>query len=492
MITLNPRPPGLNYLCVAVAGHALAFYSVYNLLVYWLQARGFSDGEAAIAYGNFVAAAYLIPLVGGLLAGGFTVPLPWLRRVTETIEVNGTAYPTGNHRWTFTSRPIAFQPLGLLRVAIIGAALAVLGYGIIAATANSRVSTTALVLIVVGVGLSKPNISALVGRLFPTGSTLVAGAFAKYYSAINIGSLLPPAIAGSLYLISFRWAFASAVVGEVVALSALWLGRRHLHAAESASSLSVLVGDDAAQALHARPDEDPPALRRAKLQALRLFLILAAVVFWPAYHQNGSGLAVWAAKHTDLRVLGVTIPPTWFASINSIVCILLPSLLMRRFGTSRLSSTTAAGYIFVAASFAALVRAPMTQAHPLYLVAAVTLSSIAEVLISTIGLAQVAALAPRASTAVYMAIWYVTSAIGAKIAGQLLAGMGLASGFRVLAVASLIAAVVVMLLRRWLDVAHAAQTSNFNAKTPSNAMAATSAAGSSEVAGPAVAVVAGQ
>ena len=488
MITLNPRPPGLNYLCVAVAGHALAFYSIYNLLVYWLQARGYSDGEAAIAYGNFVAAAYLIPLVGGLLAGGFSIPLPWLRRVAVTLDVNGTAYPTSDYKLAYSPRLLYVPPRGLLRVALVGAALATLGYSIVATTANSRVSTLALVLIVIGVGLSKPNISALVGRLFPTGSPLTANAYARYYSAINIGSLLPPAIAGSLYLISFRWAFASAVVGEVVALSALWLGRRHLNAAESASSLSAFIGEAASAA---PPDEEAPALRRAKLQALWLFLVLAAVAFWPAYHQNGSGLAIWAAKHTDLRIFHTAIPPTWFASINSIICILLPPILMRRFGTSRLSSTTATGYVFVATSFATLLRAPLTQADPLYLVAAITLSSIAEVLISTVGLAQVAALAPRASVATYMAIWYGTCAIGAKIAGALLAGMGLVSGFRVLAVASLVAAVLVMAMRRWLDV-QTDQGSNFNAKAPNNAIAATLAAGNNEVAEPVVVVVAGQ
>lgn len=72
--------------------------------------------------------------------------------------------------------------------------------------------------------------------------------------------------------------------------------------------------------------------RRRKLTALWIFLVLATVSFWPAYHQNGSGLNLWAVKHTDRIVWGHEIQAPMFSLVNSLVCIFCGGLIVRAMG----------------------------------------------------------------------------------------------------------------------------------------------------------------
>lgn len=434
MLTVDPHPRGLRYLYAAVAGHALAWYSLYNLFVFWLVSRGASDAAANTAYGDLVAAAYLLPLLGGVVASGY-------------------ASRVG---------------LGPRRTAILGGFVAIVGYILTTASALHHVPPGyAVALVALGVGLSKPNLSALVGRMFPIGSSHADAAFARYYSFLNAGSLGAPLLGGWLSTTyGFAAAFAVAIAGELLVVAALLSGRRHLAVAESPSSLQTLVGLDVElpgtlQADHVGVDVDPriardmAAAKRRKLVALWIFFALAALSFWPAYSQNGSGLNLWALRHTDRVVLNYNVPAAWFAAINSIVCIVASVPLVGLFTRLRiaLSTSTFVGYVLMAASFGTLLLAPVQAAQPGYLVVAIVLSSLAEVLISTIGLAQVAKLAPRHQTSTYMAVWFVTVACGGKLAGLLGSRLELRVGFGVLTVAALLAGAVTLLLRRWLDVA---------------------------------------
>ena len=105
------------------------------------------------------------------------------------------------------------------------------------------------------------------------------------------------------------------------------------------------------------------------------------------------------------------------------------------------------------ASFGTLLIAPMVAASPGWLTGAIVLSSLSEVLISTVGLAQVAKLAPRHLMSTYMAIWFLTVAVGSKLAGMIGSRLPLRSSFAVLLLLTLIASVATLLLRRRLDVA---------------------------------------
>jgi len=119
--------------------------------------------------------------------------------------------------------------------------------------------------------------------------------------------------------------------------------------------------------------------------------------------------------------------------------------------TTPLSFSTIAGYLTMAASFSCLLVAPIAKSHPAWLVVAIVLSSISEILISSLGLAQVAKLTPRHLQPIYTSVWFVTSGVGGQIAG-LLGGFALLTGFRILVALCLTGVVVAGILRRKLDV----------------------------------------
>jgi POT family proton-dependent oligopeptide transporter len=422
MLPITSNPPGLAYLRVAIAGHAFAWYSLYNLFVLWLVSRGISDGDAASAFGNLVFAAYVLPLLGGVVADGV--------------------------RCKYFTLPAA----GLRATAITGAATATLGYAVLTLTSRPFLGVA---LVALGCGFIKPAITTMVGRLFPTGGHIADRAYSRFYAAINLGATAAPLLGGWLMVrYGFRAAFAVGALGDVVAGFAVLLGYRALAVADARSELAAVLA--AAVDVRDVGESVVEPHDRRKTTALLLFFIVAAVGFWPAYSQNGSGLSLWAAHHTDLSVLHFSIPPVWFAAVNSILCIVAASPIVSLFGRGRLSVTAVIGYVLVAASSLCIVAAPSANASPLYLLAAITLGSAAEILISTIGMAQVTRLAPRESATTWTAIMYLTIAVGGKLSGVLgsmTAGRGLQGGFLVLGCVGLIAAAASWLLRRRLDVA---------------------------------------
>jgi len=429
MLLITSNPPGLAYLRVAIAGHAFAWYTLYNLFVIWLVFRGVSEGDAASAFGNLVFAAYVLPLLGGVVADGVR------------------------------TRHFTLPPAGLRRTAIAGAATATLGYAVLTLTSRPFLGVA---LVALGCGFIKPAITTMVGRLFPTGGHIADRAYSRFYAAINLGATAAPLLGGWLMVrYGFLTAFAVGALGDVVAGFAVLLGYRALAVADARSELAAVLAaavdvSEASEAVAAPPHD------RRKTTALLLFFVVAAVGFWPAYSQNGSGLSLWAAQHTLLTMrltIGgpvINVPPVWFAAVNSILCIVAASPIVSLFGRGRLSVTAVIGYVLVAASSLCIVVAPSVNASLLYLLAAITLGSAAEILISTIGMAQVTRLAPRESATTWTAIMYLTIAVGGKLSGVLgsvTAGRGLQGGFLVLGVVGLAAAAVSWLLRRRLDVA---------------------------------------
>ena len=292
MLPITSNPPGLAYLRVAIAGHAFAWYSLYNLFVLWLVSRGISDGDAASAFGNLVFAAYVLPLLGGVVADGV--------------------------RCKYFTLPAA----GLRATAISGAATATLGYAVLTLTSRPFLGVA---LVALGCGFIKPAITTMVGRLFPTGGHIADRAYSRFYAAINLGATAAPLLGGWLMVrYGFHAAFAVGALGDVVAGFAVLLGYRALAVADARSELAAVLAAAVDVGEVQGSDASPPHDRR-KTTALLLFFIVAAVGFWPAYSQNGSGLSLWAAHHTELSVLHFSIPPVWFAAVNSILCIVAAS-----------------------------------------------------------------------------------------------------------------------------------------------------------------------
>ena len=186
----------------------------------------------------------------------------------------------------------------------------------------------ALTCLVIGNGFFKPNVSAMVGNLYPEGSHLKDRAYNIFYMGINIGAFLAPVVAE---FVSQRWgfhpAFAVAAFGMVISVAILWRfkrirgaggpraaggdgrrgqprdGRRHRQAAGQRVAATAAI------------DDVPDARRIGAL----IVIYLIVIVFWMVFHQNGSTLTYWANNNTDWNVTGIisnAINPFWVVTLT--------------------------------------------------------------------------------------------------------------------------------------------------------------------------------
>jgi POT family proton-dependent oligopeptide transporter len=154
----------------------------------------------------------------------------------------------------------------------------------------------ALFCLVVGNGLFKPNVSTMVGNLYPDGSPLKDQAFVIFYFGINVGAFFAPvAMEVIKQRAGYHPAFAVAGVGMVVSLCTLYFLRRHVRDAD-APVLPAEASGSAGSELERVPES------RRIIALLVIFLIV--IVFWMAFHQNGSTLTYWANDNTDWDVSG--------------------------------------------------------------------------------------------------------------------------------------------------------------------------------------------
>lgn len=448
-MTPLPRPKGLPFLCVAIAGHAFAWYSVYNLFALYLVELGASQAHAMVRFGVFVAWAYVAVLLGGFVSGG----------------------------------GFGWSGIGPRRTALLGALVASAGY---VALWQGATAGAALAPLLIGCGLLKPTISAMVGTMYPAGSADADRAFGKFYACLNLGATGSPAASGVVLGVvagveGYRACFGLAAAGDLVVAACLLLGWRHLARAEQRSSVAAAL--DVADADGSfPPDETPkwPELR-GRVLGLAVVLGLAAVGFWPAYLQNGSGQVLWALEHTDRAVasfwmqalFGDEVQVPWFSAVNTVLCIVGTPILVGVISRARpapgggrrplaLSTVLVLGYLTMCASFAVLAAAPQQgRTSPLWLLASIVLGSASEVCVSTYGLVQVNRLAPRRYVPACMSLFYVTVAVGGWLSSLLAAATAGAPPrvpFAILAATSLCAAGVGFLAAGILDRAEEASS----------------------------------
>ena len=188
------HPRGLSTLFFTELWERFSYYGLRALLVLFMTAPagaaaanpglGFSTGKATAIYGLYTAFVYLLALPGGWVADNI-----WGQR--RAVFVGGCVIAAGHFS-------MALPALGLPEVTFF-----YLG----------------LVLIVIGTGLLKPNISTMVGDLYPEGGARRDAGFSVFYMGINFGAILGPTLCGWLgegY--SWHWGFSLAGFGMLAGL----------------------------------------------------------------------------------------------------------------------------------------------------------------------------------------------------------------------------------------------------------------------------------
>lgn len=338
-----------------------------------------------------------------------------------------------------------------------------------------------MVLIVLGTGLLKPNISAMVGQLYIADSAARRDAgFSIFYLGINLGSFIGQLICGYLGerigwhygfgaagvfmvlgLIQYRstghylgnagllevqadtnalsnrqrdWRVVQAIMLLVIGvLAAMLMGKLVINPLVLAQSTGVLIVT-VSLAYFAyvliwgglTPEE------RKRIGAI-IVMFFAAALFWSGFEQAGSSFNLFAERYTDRVMFGWEVPASWLQSINPFFIVLLAPMfaaLWVRLGIKGLEPSTPIKMVlgllqmalgFLVLYFAAQFVVQGEQVAPTWLVLTYLLHTTGELCLSPVGLSVVTRLSPPRYVGQMMGVWFMGAALGNLIAG-LLAG----------------------------------------------------------------------
>ena len=341
------HPRGLMTLFFTEMWERFSYYGMRAFLLLYMTSAadvgglGWGAAKAGPLYGLYTAMVYLMSLPGGWLADKFI-------GLRNAVFAGGIIIMCGHISLAMHGMPFFY--LGLF-------------------------------LIVIGTGLLKPNISAMVGSLYSTEDNRRDAGFSIYYMGINLGAFAAPLITGFLsqspvfrgWLTHWgldpkncwHWGFGAAAVGMFFGLLQYVLTGRHLGesgkrpappsdpAARTRERRSLLVGAAVAIGVvvmtlmtKATLESIVGAMKwvlivlpfvyfamlflqrgwtpveRRRLYAIPAFFVFATL-FWSVFEQAGSTLNLFADRHTNNTVLGLGFPSSWFQSVNSVFIILL-------------------------------------------------------------------------------------------------------------------------------------------------------------------------
>lgn len=370
---------------------------------------------------------------------------------------------------------VADRLLGGRNTLFLGGVLIMCGHISLAIPHGGEVGLfAAIFFIVVGTGLLKPNVSNVVGGLYTKDDQRRDAAFSIFYMATNIGAFVAPFIVGTIGEdINFHLGFSLAAIGMALGLTLYLitgpktLGRIGKQVPNPITSkewkkvgtkigIGVLVaaclvlGGWATGILSVHSfvnfvtvlaliipliyfimmfrSKQTSSVERSRLLAY-IPLFIAAMMFWIIQEQGAIILATYADKSTQLDYMGIHINQTWFQSVNPLFIIIMAPLfavLWTKLGNRQ--PTTAhkftLGLILAGCSFLLLTLPAMiqgTQAHynPFWLVGSFFLVTVAELLISPVGLSVTTKLAPAAFSAQTMSLWLLATAAGQGLNAQI-------------------------------------------------------------------------
>ncbi len=418
-MSLENQPKALRVLFFAETWERFSFYGMRALLVLYMTKHfGFGDSRAYAVYGSYTALVYTTPLIGGLLADR-------LLGGRKAVVFGGLLMSLGHFA-------MAFDPLFYL----------------------------ALALLICGNGFFKPNISAIVGRVYHEKDAKRDRAFAIFYMGINLGAgaSMICGILGESY--GWHLGFGLAGVGMLVGLGVFLWGQRFVGqaadppdpvklkqpfflglsreiwiylatvAAVGASWALVQAGDVLGKLLlvvgiatviglfvyllrYAHADERNPMF-------VAIVLTLFSSVFWAFFEQAGSSISLFTDRNVDRVVFGATINASVFQSVNpAFVLLFSPCFiwLWRKLGPREPSTPLkfGIGTLLLGLGFGALwLGADGSRATgmvPLvWLLLGYMLHTAGELCVSPVGLSMITKLSPGRVVGVMMGAWFLASA----------------------------------------------------------------------------------
>ena len=454
------HPRGLSTLFFTEMWERFSYYGMRGLLFLFLVASvqnggfGMTDKTAAAIYGLYVAAVYLLALPGGWIADR-------ILGQRSAVFLGGCIIAAGHFSMAIPSVPSFY---------------------------------VGLCLIACGTGLLKPNVSAIVGDLYPEGGARRDAGFSVFYSGINVGAFAGPLVCGYLgEKINWHLGFGAAGVGMLLGLVQYKAGGKYLGSAGMRRAETVSLAGDARSKKQLAISAAVvvavilllTGLGVSRILPLTLFGIakgagyfmlvlaivyfgsillfgglttaekkrvvlifvffLAAVLFWAGFEQAGSSMNLFASRMTDRMIGSWEMPASFLQSVNSIFIIAFApffGMLWVKMRSREPSTPAKMGYglVLLASGFLLLAWAAKFTVNggkvsPMWLVGTYLLHTFGELCVSPVGLSSVTKLSPRRLVGQMMGTWFMGTALGNLIAG--LAG----GGFQGMSVGEMFAAV---------------------------------------------------
>jgi POT family proton-dependent oligopeptide transporter len=443
--TFFGHPRGLATLFFTEMWERFTYYGMRAILVLFLVGAvssggfGIDDKAATAIYGLYTAATYLAALPGG---------------------------------W------IADRLIGAQRAVIVGGIAIALGNTLLAMSSSTRVFYFGLIVIVFGVGLLKPNVSAMVAGLYPQGGARLDSGFTVFYIGINVGGFIGPLITGWAQLhYGVRAGFAVAAIFMVIGVLQFVWTRRHLGTAGAYAELtasrgrewlylwisiglgavvlgSISFGWVPVDAVGLAQVASYVIVVTAALYFLYYFfaagldreekrrgvvlivLFIGCALFFSGYEQAGSSMNLFAERYTDrsLELLHFIIPTGWFQSLNSAYIFLFApffawlwiALASRNLNPSAPAKFAVGimlmGFGFLVMAVAAVIVASGSKVEPTWLIVTYMLHTFGELCLSPVGLSYFTKLTPKRFVGQMLGIWFLAMSLGNLVAGIIAGG----------------------------------------------------------------------
>ena len=428
---VDRHPKGLYVLFFTEMWERFSFYTVGGMWALYVQNSeqgfGWPQDRATSVWSWYLAFVYASPLIGGLIAD---------------------------------------RKLGYRKSVMLGGLFFMAGHALLAVPKIEWVMLLALACLVIGNGFFKPNVSAMVGNLYPEGSHLKDRAYNIFYMGINIGAFLAPVVAEFMVQnFGFHPAFFMGALGMVISVAVLWFYKRHVLEADRpgvkapSSTAATAVDAPPKGVSHQNPIDLIPDSRRI-LALIVIFIIV--IVFWMVFHQNQTTWTYWANDNTDWEVSGIisnAINPAW------VILLTFPLVwfwqwLDRKGREPSTPTKMAIGMCFTGLAYFVMYLAgkaggDVGRVSPWWLISAYGVITLGELMLSPMGLSLVSKVAPIRLRGLMMGGWFLATAIGNKLTGVgvLWDDMPHSTFFAMLGALSLFMAVVLALLLRPLKKA---------------------------------------
>jgi len=509
MQLLRNHPRGLIILFFAEMWERFSYYGMRGILIFYLtQHLLFDDSVAGAQYGSYTSLVYLLPLIGGLLADRYlgtrkAVAFGALLLVAghgmmavegtpakQTLVYAGQSYDVdikGRMEERQVRVMIAGQPhefaataeggLEVKNMAPGGPLPAVLPKG--SYELKNQVDPfgknafyLAVSLIIMGVGFLKPNISTIVGQLYPQGDPRRDSGFTLYYYGINLGAFWASVLCGWLGTDFGWWAgFGLAGVGMAAGFVVFVLGKKHLEGKAEPPNPALLaqkvvgpinrewliyigglLGVIPVWFLVQSNQLVGWALGISTIAALlfigwfligqcskierermllALVLVFGSVVFFTLFEQAGTSLNLFAARNVDLGSIDAAQTQSFNAGFILIFAPIFAAMWAYLGARRRMPNPTLTfglGLLQVGLGFLVVVWTQglaVEYKMPLYMLGLLyMLHTTGELFLSPVGLSQITKLSVAKVVSFMMAVWFLASSIAQYVGGLIAGAMG--------------------------------------------------------------------